>query len=293
MSEIVPKGPTLKTGRQVEVPATTGGTPSTTGDNLSLGKTRADFRAEEFTRAIKQHGKRLIWRKAMLCPCQNAETSQSALDCPFCNAEGYVYVQPQHIQAHMAAFDGKTSVYEKFGLFQEGSSMVTSLPEHRLGFHDSLELEDARAPFNELLTRGDRRGLRSALPANVDAARYRVLSVAAMLWMRSPTELVPLEERIDFRITAEGWIRWLNADIPEGALVSIHYDYAPVFLVVSHPHVIRIDESGRRTTPSNPRVVALPNQAMAKLDFLVSAARTPSLQNTYSVPGPSGVGPGD
>lgn len=277
-------------GRTVEIPATTGAIPSTTGQELALNKTRADYRAEEFIRLIKQHGKRLVWRKAMICPCQNVETDKSELDCPFCNAEGFVYVQPQQIQAHMASFDKRTTVAEKFGLMQEGSAMLTTFPEHRLGFHDAIELEDARAPFNELIVRGDRRGARAALADDVDAARYRVLSVAAMLWRRSSSELVALEEDVDFTITAEGWIRWISSRVPDGAVVSIHYDYAPIYLIISHPHVTRIDESGRRTTPSNPRVIGLPNQALGKLDFLVSSTRVPSLAAT--VPDPTGVGPG-
>lgn len=293
--KIKPAAPITRPGRQVEVPSTIKAQDTTQGDDLLVRKTRADFREEEFTRVIRQHGKYVVWRKALLCPCFNPETEQATVNCQLCNQDGYIYVQPTRIQALMFMFDKKTSIYEKFGLYQEGSVNVTVEAKYRLGFRDSLEMEDSIIPMNELLFKNNRRGRRSILPAGVDSARFRIRDVAAMLYQDKAGNVIALEESIHFTITDEGWIRWTpagNRCIPEGGVFTIHYDFHPIFLVHSWMHVTRDDVSGRKTNPSEDRVIAHPVQAMAKLDFLVNSNGLPSMELTTASPsgfGPSGV----
>lgn len=286
-----PPARTTVDGRLVEVPPTTGAQLTSVGDNVNPAKTRSDFREEEFVRIIRQHGKHVVWRKALLCPCFNAETEQIRVDCDHCNGDGYVYVHPHRIQALMMQFDKKTSIYERYGLFQEGSCQVTTLPDHRLGYRDSLEMLDAVIPMNELLVKGNRRGRRSVLPDGVDAARFRIVSVAALLVEKSDS-VMQLEEGLHFTITSEGWIQWTdlgNRAVKDGTSFSIHYDFHPIFLCISWMHVTRDDVSGRRTVPTKPRSVSLPVQAMCKLDFLVNPFGVPSLDDPIA-PEATGVG---
>lgn len=278
--------------RAVEVPPTVGARDTTAGDGLAKQKTRANFREEEFIRVIRQHGKHCVWRKALLCPCLNPETEQVTLDCPECNRDGYIYTQPQRIQALMFQFDKKTSIYEKFGLYQEGTVNVTVEPKYRLGYRDSLELLDQVIPFNELLIKDNRRGRRTALPAGVDSARFRIVSVAEVLYRTTAGELVSLEEGIHYTITPEGWIMWTgrgNRTVKTGDVFSIHYDFHPIYMVASWMHVTRDDISSRKSGGQD-RVIAHPVQAMAKLDFLVNANLSiPALDERGE---PSGFGPG-
>ena len=294
--KLKPPAPTRATSpdRQVLVPPTVGAVDTATADPVNLNKTRSDFRGEEFKRGIGPHGRFVIWRKALLCPCSTAETDQAQLDCEDCGGSGYVYVQPQRIQVVMARFDKKTNIFEKFGLFQSGSVIVTSLPEHRPGYRDSFEMRDDVMPMNELLVKGNRRGRRRTLPAGVDSARFRIVSVASVLYKCRSGELVFLEENLHFTITPEGWIRWTptgDRTIPEGARFSIHYDYRPIFIVDSWMHIVRNDTSGRGTQKGQSKVVALPVQVSAKLDFLVDVNGVPALDPI--VREPTGIGPAE
>lgn len=272
--------------RGVLVPPTVGkeGTPYV---GPPLGKTRADFREEEFTKAIHQHGKYVLWRKAMLCPCLNAESQSPAMSCDHCGGAGFVFVDPVDVRAIMMSFDKRTTIFERYGIWQEGSVQVTVEPQYRLGFRDSIEMRDAVIPFTELLVKGDRRGRRRLLPSGVDAARFRIVHVAKALYQDKAKKLHVLEEGADFEVTKEGWLRWLKAGarVPDGALVSLHYDLHPVYLVLSWSHVTRDDVSGRKSA-KEPKVISLPISGMAKLLWTIDSAREimPSMEEIVPLP---------
>lgn len=237
------------------------------------GKTRADFRSEEFIRAIAQHGKYVVWRKAVVCPCITERTNQPNINCTLCDGSGFYYVDPIAIQALMLQFDKNTRIFEKFGMWLDGSTSVTVRPEYRLCYRDSLEMRDSVMCFNEVLQKGNRRGIRAALAANVDSARYRIVSVTRLLaYNQTTNRAIELEENIHFKLTNNGWIQWTdagNALVPNGATVSIRYNFHPVWIVVSFPHATRDDTSGRKTKKGVDKVVSLPIQGAAKLDFLI------------------------
>ena len=279
--------------RKVEVPPTVGDRDTDVGSALPLQKTRAYFREEEFIRALRQQGKFIVWRKALLCPCMSAETEQAKLGCVDCGGSGYIYVDPLSIQALMLQFDKKTSIFERFGLYQEGAVQLTTEPQHRLGYRDSIEMLDSVMSFNELLVKGDRRGRRSALPEGVDSARFRIINLTKILYRDKAGKLLGLERNVHYEITDEGWIQWLPSgrrSVPDETVVSVHYDFHPVFLVLSWMHVTRDAVTGRKAKLDQPRVISLPVQAMAKLLFLVDTSVVPSLDPIIRKP--SGSGPG-
>jgi hypothetical protein len=268
-SKIQPPAPVDKSDRIVSVPPTVG-----EHDHSAPGpprqKTRADFRPEEFERMILQHGKYVVWRKAMLCPCENRDTGQPLLDCADCDGSGYVYVDPHKIQAHMVSFDKNTRIYEKFGMWLAGNVMVTVMPQYRLGFRDSIEMQDAIMSFNELLKKGNRRGKRSKLPDNMDSARYRIDSVTRLAYHPGgDASFVLLEPGYHFEVSADGWIHWLSPGsvVPDGSTFSVLYDFHPVFQVVSHPHATRDDVRGTKVAKDT--AYSLPIQAAAQLDYLI------------------------
>lgn len=273
----------LEPRRKVEVP-TARITPKVVGldgppirDDISptppLGKTRADFRGEEFIRTIEQHGKRVIWRKALDCPCRTTTTEQADPNCPLCDGSGFYYVDPIEIPALMLSFDKSTRIFEKFAMWVEGNATATVRPEHRLGFRDSLEMRDSLISFGEILTRGNRRGIRAGLPAGVDSARYRIANVTRIVVLSADgTRAIPLEADAHYRLTDEGWIRWLrdaDAVLASGARYSIRYEFRPTYVVTSFPHATRDDTSGRKVAKGDYRVIALPVQAAVKLDYLL------------------------
>lgn len=268
--KIVPPAPRVESDRTVLVP------PSidkydTSEDKPPRYKTRANFREEEFVRVLDQHGKYVFWKKALLCPCLNEVTGQVQLECHNCNGSGYVYVDKLEIRAHMASFDRKTTIYEKFGLWQEGNVMITVEPKYRLGFRDIIQMRDEIMTFSELLKKGNRRGIRSKLPSGRDSAQFRIVSATHICYLKGE-ELIHLEEGTHFEVDENGWLAWTTAGnrvVPDGTILSVTYDYCPTYMIVSHPHATRDDVSGRKTVEN--KVLSLPLQAAAKLSFLVDS----------------------
>jgi len=238
--------------------------------NLVIDKTRVDFQEEKFIAAIRQKGYRVRWRKAMLCVCFNPETEQSRVRgaCDICDGSGYFYIDPHEIQAIMTGLTKTTDIYRKPGRWTSGQSQVTVEPQYRIGYRDSIEMLDSVSTFNEWITKGNRRGIRSKLPAGVDAARFRIVRVSALMYADANLTPVRLEPDFHFKIQKDGWIEWTNEGnkIPNETLFSIHYEFRPVYVVTSHPHAVRDTVTSQKK--KNPTVINLPIQGSVQLDYL-------------------------
>lgn len=261
-------GPTLS--RKVEIPASDKDKRTETHTDLKLGLTRSDFKTEEFIRVIRQKGRFGVWRKALFCPCNSARSDQPKINCSICDGSGYYYVHPLHIRAVMGSMDRKTRMLERYGEWLEGSMSVTTEPQFRLGNRDAIELKDTLMVFDELLKKGNRRGIRAQLPTNVDSARYRIVNVTAMLYLDADETIVHLREKTHYELTADGWIHWLDAakTIAKDTVISIRYEFHPIYIVISHPQTLREEISLAKS--STARVIALPINALAKLDYLLT-----------------------
>lgn len=271
--KIVPPSLVTKIRRQVEPKPTVGAKDPTDYASPLVSKTRADFRAEEFVRIIRQKGYFCVWRKAMICPCYNPKTNQAALNCDDCGGSGYQYIDPTLIQAVMTRFDRKDDVYKHGGHFFSGTAKATTEPQHRLGYRDSLELRDSVITYNEYIFKNNREGLRQRLPhwdkRKVDSARYKVVRPIAMIFKDSSGESRRVEEGTEFCITEDGWIEWTPAGdrlIPDGTAISFNYEIRPVYIVTSHSNLLRNTLTLRKR--SAPTVEALPVQVDVMLDYL-------------------------
>lgn len=231
------------------------------------GKTRADFRVDEFKKLLQQKGYFFRWRKAILCPCLNRETVQTNPDCQTCDASGYFYLEPLQVQGVMTNLEKKKNIYRNLGEWLEGSAMLTIPPEYRPGFRDSFEMLHSVMTFNELIFKGNRRGIRSDLSDGFDVGRYRIVRVLHMMYYVKGRPVL-LEQGVHFEITNKGWIHWLPpADaIPDGTVISLNYEFHPVWVVITHSHVIR-DTLTKFKQPSD-TVQALPLQVGVKLDYM-------------------------
>lgn len=259
------------------------------GQDVNTRKTRAQFRQIEFQRAILQHGHYLSWSKAVICPCMSAETEQTRVNCATCDGSGFYYIDPIMIRGIMSSLERNERVFEKFGTWVEGSSQITVEPQYRMGYRDRVEMQDTVMTHNELFKKGDRRGTRSRLPDGTDSVRYRIVravklvvsvgslnveccaesAIPAGVDLDDADAVFPLEEGYHFRVTKDGWIEWLprGADlVPDGAWLSVLYEYAPVYIVVSHPHATRMETIETKAPTQQP--FALPVQALVKLDYL-------------------------
>ncbi len=269
------KPPPPKNARPVVIPPTVGIVDPTEALNASeLRKNRADFRPEVFTRVIRQKGYFMQWRKAILCTCFRKETDQARLDCEICDQSGWFYVDPHEVQAVITDMTRKDDVYRHPGQWASGNSHITVEPQYRLGYRDSLEMKDSLMPFNEYIEKGNRRGTRIRLPKDHDAARYKIVNVNG-IFREVDRKPIRLTEGIHFEISKEGWIHWLpdGLKIKDGTVFSLHYDFHPVWIVISHMHGVR-DTVTQFKRPA-PTAVALPVQVEAGLDYLVNNETIP------------------
>lgn len=250
---------------------------------INTRKTRGSFRTIEFIRAILQHGYYLVWRKAVICPCITGQTRQVDMNCTQCDGSGFFYFDPIEIRGIMSRLERNAKTYEKFGSWIEGTSQLTVEPQYRLSFRDQIEMLDSIMTHAEILTKDDRRAMRSVLPANCDSARYRIFRMVHAVIIDPDTgEVAKLEDGYHFKIRDEGWIEWLAAGqtIPANTTISVLYEYHPIFMVTSHLHAFR--DGVIENKQSVAQVTALPVQATVKLDYLSdTASPTPSMQ-----PGP-------
>ena len=284
--------------RTVDVPETaTAPDPYATEPPVRQGKiidtrrARADWRQEEFQRAILQHGHFLVWYKALICPCQNLTTNQAEINCVKCDGSGFFFTDPLQIRGIMTSMERNQRIFEKFGAWVEGTSNLTVEPQYRVHYGDRIEMIDAVMPHSELFTKNERRGARSVLPAHTDSVRYRITRLSTLLWQNDADETIALEQGNHFEVTPEGWIHWLDEGqklVPDGATLSVLFEYHPTYLVVSHPHATRM-EVLEHMLPEK-RAFAPPTQSMVKLDYLITDLNQPppsmSTIVAASTPGP-------
>lgn len=271
-SKIKPPAPIVKgsPSRLVAVPPTVQeiDQPSVTGP---LDKGRSDFRNEKFLNLIKQKGYFLVWRKALLCPCVSPETEQPDINCTDCDGSGFIYIDPQDIQGIMSGFDRKDDIYRTPGHWLEGSSQLSVEPQYRLGYRDSVEMKDSVMVFNEWLKKNDREGVRSSLADGVDSARYRILNAVAFA-AKDGANLIRLKDDVHFQITSDGLIKWTrlgNQLLEDGQQISAHYEFHPVWIVISHPNTLR--DSVSFFKKKDQTVISLPLRAVVSLDYLNTA----------------------
>lgn len=271
---------TKKTRRSVEEVPTVGAEDPTDQRSPLVGKTRSDWRVDEFIRVIRQKGYYCTWRKAMVCPCLNLSTNQVALNCLDCGGSGYQYIEPHLIQVIMSSFDKNVREYEKPGSVPAGTAKGTCEPQYRLGYRDSLELRDSIITYNEYVIRGDREGRRSRLPSDrlVDSARYRIIRVVGALFRDPSTKRsVVLEADADYRVSDEGWLEWTPAGarkVQVGTIVSLNYEFKPIYIVTSHSNVLR--NTLTLFKKAVPTVESLPLQVDLMLDYLVRDTDLPA-----------------
>jgi hypothetical protein len=261
----------LDTDRNVAIPKTVGEIDPSPAPP-PVAKARSDFRVEEFTRLIRQKGYFCRWKKAMLCTCKSPQTDQARLGCTICDGSGFFYIDPIDVQAIITGIGKEHDIYKQPGEWISGDANITVEAQYRLGFRDSMEMCDSVMSFNEWIIKGERRGKRHALPANMDSARYKIVSVAALFYT-DPTNDMPirLEEGIHYEVTPEGWISWLfqGQKIPDATVLSIHYEFHPIWIITTHPNAVRDTVVLFKRVKQT--VEALPLKCKAALDFIVNS----------------------
>lgn len=256
---------------------------------------RSDFRVGEFEIAIEQHGYRVLWEHASVCPCRsNRQGAQPNFNCSVCRGLGYEYHSGQEIKAIMDKARGDQMEMSADGAYHKvHSADFTVLAQHRPSFYHRYTLLDSVMEHSEILDAPIGSDLVLSHPLALTSMSVQQESVVGdeyvsdesfdVLRMRamSPTTRKPdrvLIPRIDYHIvTAESGERAVRLDPSLSAeygqdsiVVAITYYINPRFLVMDYVYSIR-DTFVKFKRP-NVIYEAMPVTVTARLDVDQSRA---------------------
>lgn len=243
--------------------------------------TRVDFNTKDFEILIATKGYRLAWSRAMLCPCKpvNDQTKQPDPNCTICKGSGWLYFAPSKattnklivgeldaVQKRIVDDDGaviegvlmgitsKDQPYGEIGKRLMGTMMCTVRAENKLGYHDRLVNLDSVIAFSQVLD--PVKDLTVPLETRYPIHQVNVLRTETKTFL-SPADFSLIAGRIVWKGTSTN----LPAnDTP----LAIHYLCHPTWLVVEHPHSVRM-------TPVTQKVVKLPTPAGEYIDLPIQA----------------------
>jgi len=247
-------------------------------------KRRPDMNAKLFDAVIEQKGYRLAWTRATECPCAsvNDQTKQPDPNCVLCKGTGWFYFAPSEpvvsskvgplnplqqsivankcgvIRGIITGIRSNREPFGEIGNWQWGDVTITVRPQNRLGHYDKLIHLDSEIVYVEAFD--------ADVPTLPIKTRYPVNQVNLLRSLAK--EYVP---GVDFTLVA-GVLTWLPGKGPvKGSRLSLHYLTHPTWLVIDHPHAIRM--SMRKVKVKDPLTPQgdpqqLPIQAHGRLDFL-------------------------
>lgn len=247
---------------------------------------RVDFKPSKFDLMIENKGYLLAWTRACWCPCTPIATQTKSADpnCSLCNGTGWIYFggnvtqdfdveqwdldviqkkiiadsNAMVIRGVISGIGAKHEPYDKLGNWVEGAMQVTVRPENKLAYYDQLVCLDAEIGYSEILI---------ANGSTTTAARYLITGIN---YLRSIATVYTADTH--FQINTLGQVEWLSGNEPAvDTRLAIHYLCHPQYLVIEHPHVIRMTSKKFKTAkPKTPMgdPKALPIQAVVRYDFL-------------------------
>jgi len=258
--------------------------------------TRVDFNTDDFAIVIETKGYRVAWSRACLCPCKpvNDQTQQPDPNCTLCKGVGWIYFAPSQatydplkvgeldevqsrivqdngavVAAIMTGIGQQNEPYGELGSRISGTMMATVRSQNKIGYYDRLIQLDSVVPFSQILD------LSSDLEEPLET-RYPIVQVNLI---RTATKTFSAPADFDLGTGADaGKIIWntASANLPDVENpVAIHYLCHPTWLVIEHPHSIRMTPVTQKVkkppTPAG-EYVDLPIQAQVQLEFLPSIA---------------------
>ncbi|HRE87588.1 MAG TPA: hypothetical protein PK095_00490, partial [Myxococcota bacterium] len=196
---------------------------------------RVDFSPDEFRAQIQGWGHRMRWERALRCPgSQNYvdaydETIQARVrscrrGCPDCDGLGYIYTAAQDCKALVNDASADKKFLQTFGEMAFGAVRLSLLPEHLPGWRDRFtDLDGARlyqepprirkGAIEQLTYPILTRSMIVGSPGNPTKALRREIGVTVIRKASVAGDSLPgdLVHGVDFRITADGAIEWIDS----------------------------------------------------------------------------------
>jgi hypothetical protein len=226
-----------------------------------------------FDQLLNQRGIRFIHHKAI--PCMNVESTDFQAHepgCEFCDDSGIIYYDEKEL---WGIFSGNSieKTFEAHGVWEVGTAVVTLPTEYADGTqadfntYDKLELPDFTVRLWEHKGYEPRVGNKQSLRYPVEKVEYA----------SSITDGVQkfYYLGIDFNITAEGDIEWIEGKQPiydvekeRGEVIGWAYFAKPIYVVVQSLRELRITQEMVGGVKQARR---LPQQILVKRDFMVGS----------------------
>ncbi|RTL20074.1 MAG: hypothetical protein EKK55_18325 [Rhodocyclaceae bacterium] len=253
-----------------------------------------DFNPIEFESLIEQHGAVVLYERAAVCGCRNADgVDQPAVGCPTCGGSGFAYWGASIERAIIQALDLDQNTQMAWGSWSSGTAKLTFMSSVLPSFRDRLTVLDSLFQFSETVPAttaaplplrywiGSRRdvmdvGVVPEIPRGESVGARAEALVAAMatatatsverdvLYARGYTGATRSQLLVrgqDFEV-ADGRMRLVGAGAWER--VSVVYVTHPRYTVTSFNH------GARDRWLANGTLARLPVAMMGKLDFLPS-----------------------
>lgn len=258
---------------------------------------RVDFNVDHFRRVILHNGLRVQWQQASECPCVSQGTGASlgltldpgltnlaglteaaVLNCPSCKGRGYRHHSPQEIRALVQQVRSDPSRSTPQGDYASGTASITTLPEHKINWGDRLTVLDSVLRFRETVEYDGEATAQTRYPIVTQTLTTDPEQDVGVLdlYAADATGIAPLDnelvEGVDFTVTAEGAIAWVNPPAL-GVRWSISYYANPVYVVTDLPYPAR--DTWAKIKTSVPVRKSMPMRAVATLEFMASGEDAP------------------
>lgn len=110
---------------------------------------RSDFDRNEFDKLIYQKGRRVIYEKALLCPCKSEVLNQQS-NCKNCGGSGWIFYNPTDTRMIIAGVSVTTD-YKAWSEESGGMINISANFDEQLTIMDRITLVDANAISTEVV----------------------------------------------------------------------------------------------------------------------------------------------
>jgi hypothetical protein len=111
---------------------------------------RVDFNQNSFDSLLKTKGRRIIWEKAIICPCREITTGSALSTCKNCGSTGWVFINPKNINILIHSLGIKND-FSNWSEEARGTINCSSPNENDITSMDKLTIVDAISYFDENL----------------------------------------------------------------------------------------------------------------------------------------------
>lgn len=113
------------------------------------GGGRVDFRKSDYDRAIQEKGYRVIYRKAVQCPCKSKGSGNQST-CKNCGGVGWLWINPIETKMLLQSMNTNPK-YQEYGEALMGTVNITSRDVDKLAKMDEITLMEGEAESTEVL----------------------------------------------------------------------------------------------------------------------------------------------